>query len=64
MCVMSDREISVPMLISAASLTAPSSSSGRIDARSVEEAFVRKPEQAMSAPDSFLQVTEFSYPSF
>ena len=40
---MSDSEISVPMEISAAALTVASRSSGRIAAKSVVPAFVRKP---------------------
>ena len=43
MWLMSESEISVPMEISAAALTVASSSSGRIEAKSVVAAFVLKP---------------------
>lgn len=43
MWAMSESDISVPMEISAAALRTASRSSGRIEARSVEDAFVRKP---------------------
>lgn len=45
----SDSEISVPIEISAASLMVCSSSSGRMVASEVEEAFVRKPNRIRSA---------------
>lgn len=43
MWVMSDSEISVPIEISAAALSTASRSSGRMAAKSVIAAFVRKP---------------------
>jgi hypothetical protein len=43
MWAISESEISVPMLISAAAFMVASSSSGRIEASDVVEAFVRKP---------------------
>lgn len=43
MCAISESEISVPIEISAAAFTVASRSSGRMEERSVVEAFVRKP---------------------
>lgn len=45
MCAISESEISVPMEISAAALSTASRSSGRIAAKSVVAALVRKPEK-------------------
>jgi len=45
MCAISESEISVPMEISAAALSTASRSSGRMVAKSVVAAFVRKPAQ-------------------
>lgn len=43
MWAMSESEISVPIEISAAAFSTASRSSGRMAAKSVEDAFVRKP---------------------
>jgi len=43
MCEISESDISVPMDISAAALRTASRSSGRMAAKSVDDAFVRKP---------------------
>jgi len=48
MWLISESEISVPMDISAAALTVASSSSGRIEAKSVVAAFVLKPIALMT----------------
>lgn len=45
MCAISESEISVPIEISAAALSTASRSSGRMVAKSVVAAFVRKPEK-------------------
>jgi hypothetical protein len=47
MCVRSDSDISVPIDISAAALMVASNSSGRMTAKSVVAAFVRKPASAV-----------------
>ena len=46
MCAISDSEMSVPIEMTAAAFRVASSSSGRIAAKSVEAAFVRKPKDA------------------
>ena len=43
MCAMSDSEMSVPIEMTAAAFRVASRSSGRVSAKSVEAAFVRKP---------------------
>jgi len=48
MWVMSESDISVPIEISAAAFRTASRSSGRIDAKSVVAAFVRKPTNGMN----------------
>lgn len=45
MCAISESDISVPIEISAAALSTASRSSGRMVAKSVVAAFVRKPEK-------------------
>jgi len=48
MWVMSESDISVPIEISAAAFRTASRSSGRIEAKSVVAAFVRKPTNGMN----------------
>ena len=48
MWAMSDSEMSVPMEMTAAAFNVASKSSGRMEAKSVEAAFVRKPAQDVS----------------